>query len=89
MIKRDNQEILGSDPWIHVAPLQRSSNLSPSTVTLEVCVREITMFYRLSFALVGRVGGQGATCTYNLMTEPVFDKMYKGKLELLKTDRKV
>ena len=38
---------------------------------------------------VGVITDPGATCTYNLMTEPVFDKMYKGKLELLKTDRKV
>ena len=36
---------------------------------------------------VGVITDSGAT--YNLMTEPVFDKMYKGKLELLKTDRKV
>ena len=26
-------------------------------MTLKVCVKEIAMFYRLSFALVGRVGG--------------------------------
>ena len=47
----------GTRSLIHVAPLQRSSNLSPSTVTLKVCVREIAMFYRLSLALVSRVGG--------------------------------
>ena len=36
---------------------------------------------------VGVITDSGAT--YNLMTEQAFDKMYKGKLELLKTDRKV
>ena len=31
----------------------------------------------------------GATCTCNLMSQKVFEKVSKGKLELLKTDRKV
>ena len=37
--------------------------------------------------LVNVIIDSGATC--NLMSEQVFDKVCKGKLELLKTDRKV